>query len=444
MRKSLRSSFRKQFHQATRRLFGFLPRSARFAVFRAMVDCDPAPDSRLELKIADSKAELEACFRILHDAYVSSGFMKPDPSGMRVTAYHALPTTTTLCAKFDGEVVGTISIIREGVFGFPLQSIFDLSQVRAKEGNIAEISALAVHPSFRKTGGAILFPLMKFMYEYCTEFFDTRHLVIAVNPNKIELYESLLFFERLQENLVNSYDFANGAPAVGATLDLKSAPALFASVYGRRRDRKNLYKYFVETKLKNIRKPIRKYFTTNDPVMSVDVLDHFFNQVHSGFDGLDDRKKLLLKSIYNLPDYSRVLPDIPDEIELHHPLRQHQRYSIKCPGQIEFSSDGGPRRFEFNVIEVSLSGFQAECRDDLPDALPGSATIDLGQDERSFVRAMVVRHRRSEFTNYYGFHIDESDPAWARCVSALEQGQIHSDLGGLDEIPRESYERVPA
>ena len=32
---------------------------------------------------------------------------------------------------------------------------------------------------------------MKFMHAYCADFFDTRHLVIAVNPKKIELYEAL-------------------------------------------------------------------------------------------------------------------------------------------------------------------------------------------------------------------------------------------------------------
>ncbi len=136
-----------------RRLFAVLPRNQRFAIYRSFVDCDPSPSDRLQLKIADTKEELEACFRLLHDAYVGSGFMKPDPSGMRVTIYHALPTTTTLCAKYDGEVVGTLSLIRDSAFGFPLQSIFDLSGVRAKEGNIAEVSALAVHPKFRKTGG---------------------------------------------------------------------------------------------------------------------------------------------------------------------------------------------------------------------------------------------------------------------------------------------------
>lgn len=117
----------------------------RFSVYRSFVDCDPAPGERLLLKIADSRDELEACFSLLHDAYVDSGFMQPDLSGMRVTIYHALPTTTTLCAKWDGEVVGTISLIRESAFGFPLQKIFDLSDVRQKGGKLAEVSALAIH-----------------------------------------------------------------------------------------------------------------------------------------------------------------------------------------------------------------------------------------------------------------------------------------------------------
>jgi len=115
------SSLKKKFHQSLRKLFGVLPSRLRFKIYRQMVECDPAPDLRLELKIADTQEELEACFKLLHGAYVSSGFMLPDPSGMRITIYHSLPTTTTLCAKYDGKVVGTISMIREGVFGFPLQ-----------------------------------------------------------------------------------------------------------------------------------------------------------------------------------------------------------------------------------------------------------------------------------------------------------------------------------
>ena len=163
MNRTLASMARKRWHQGVRAAIGLLPQRWRFALYRALVDCDPHPDARRELKIADTQDELEACFRILHDAYVAAGFMKPDPSGLRVTVYHALPTTTTLCAKWDGRVVGTLSMIREGVFGFPLQSVFNLGALRSRTGKIAEVSALAIDPQFRRTGGGVLFPLMKFM-----------------------------------------------------------------------------------------------------------------------------------------------------------------------------------------------------------------------------------------------------------------------------------------
>jgi hypothetical protein len=142
-------------HRQSRAALALMPKSLRFAAYRNFVRCDYAPDSRLLLKIAESREELEACFYLLHEAYVGSGFMRPDASGIRVNIFHALPTTT-LYAKFDGQVVGTISLIRESAFGFPLQSIFDLRAVREKRGRIAEVSALAVDVNFRNTGGFVL------------------------------------------------------------------------------------------------------------------------------------------------------------------------------------------------------------------------------------------------------------------------------------------------
>lgn len=411
-----------------RRLFGFLPRNQRFAIYRSFVDCDPEPGDRLQLKIADTREELEACFRLLHDAYVSSGFMKPDPSGMRVTIYHALPTTTTLCAKYDGEVVGTLSLIRDSAFGFPLQSIFDLSGVRAKEGNIAEVSALAVHPKFRKTGGAILFPLMKFMYEYCTTFFDTRHLVIAVNPNRIELYESLLFFQRLTANVVENYDFANGAPAVGAWLDLHHAPAIFEQIYGARKPRKNLHAYFTQVKLPNIKLPQRRYYTTNDPVLTPDLLNHFFNVRTHGFASLEDHRKELLHSIYDLPEYDAVLPHIATLIGTGKKQRRYQRYSFKCPGYLTVTGGGSKVHYPLQVIEVSKYGFQARAKRPLPLNIWSDATVHLGQMETSTIKAIAVRDNINGLNGFYGFNLGEPDVVWLKFVNALTSGQTHGDL----------------
>lgn len=417
---------RKRFHQGLRKVFSTLPRETRFAVYRSFVDCDPAPSERLTLKIAESREELEACFSLLHDAYVDSGFMRPDPSGMRVTIYHALPTTTTLCAKWDGEVVGTISLIRESAFGFPLQKVFDLSAVRQKAGNLAEVSALAVHPKFRKTGGAILFPLMKFMYEYATRYFDTRHLLIAVNPNRIEMYESLLFFERLTANVVENYDFANGAPAVGAALDLQLGPAILEGAYRNKPPRKNLYAYFTKIQLPNLQLPNRRYFTTNDPVLTPALLDYFFNERTQGFANLDIRKKVLLHSIYDLQAYRQVLPEVPRQAAQ---TRQHQRFSVKCPGQIRLDdAETKFGEFSIQVIEVSEFGFQAYAKEELPLDRWSSATVHLGKSEISVVKVLAVRGKANGFNGFYGFRVGEPDLIWRKFVSVLQQGHTHEDL----------------
>lgn len=430
---TLLSRARRAMHKGMRKMFAFMPQSVRFAMYRSFVECDPTPDPHLTLKIADTQEELEACFRLLHDAYVASGFMKPDPSGMRATMYHALPTTTTLCAKYGERVVGTISLIRQSPFGFPLQSVFDLSSVEAEAGQIAEVSALAVHPEFRKTGGAILFPLMKFMREYCANFFDVRHLVIAVNPYHIEMYESLLIFRRLPQKTVASYDFANGAPAVGATLDLGQASALLGKAYAGKPVRKNLHHYFFKLTLPNIQVPARRYFTTNDPVMTAPLLDHFFNRKTQVFAQLDERKKAMLHALYDLPEYRAVLPPLQQQAAQMTTLRRHPRFSLKCSGSLEIAIDGQLQTVPLQVVDVSDEGFQAHAAVDLPLKVQGRITVHLGANEVSTGQAMVMRARRFDDVGAYGFLLVESDAVWHGCVSALQSGRTHHDL--LESAP---------
>ena len=424
MKNSRAPHIRKLVRRSLRKAFAFLPRLLRFSIYRSFVKCDSDPDARLVLKIADTQDELEACFKLLHDAYVGSGFMQPDPSGLRATVYHALPTTTTLCAKFDGEVVGTISLIRQSRFGFPMQTIFDLSEIHAEKGKIAEISALAVHPRFRKSGGSILFPLMKFMYQYSTTFFDTYHLVIAVNPDRIEMYESLLFFKRLQKNTVQSYDFANGAPAIGATLNLIQAPKLFKKIYGGKPKKKNLYSYFVKTKLKNIILPTRRYFTTNDPVMTPEMLDYFFNQRTQVFTHLSEHEKMLLASIYDMPHYQAVLPAVAQPGAGDQDFRQHQRHSLKCRGELTV----GDQTIALQVVEMSEDGFQAHAKSDVPLYVWSGVHIQLGSSETSTMQTMAVRGEWHGDYRYYGFKLGQPDLAWRKFVSALKSGTTAKDL----------------
>ena len=50
---------RKALHDGVRRSVAHLPRSWRFALYRAMVVCDPAPDPRLERRIEQRAGDAE-------------------------------------------------------------------------------------------------------------------------------------------------------------------------------------------------------------------------------------------------------------------------------------------------------------------------------------------------------------------------------------------------
>ncbi len=390
-----------------------------------MAAFDFSPDSRLILKIAETKEELEACFRLLHDAYVESGYMQPHPSGLRVTAYHALPTTTTLCAQYDGEVVGTISLIRDGVFGFPVQQAFDLHGLRQQDGQIAEASALAVSSAFRQYGGMTVFPLMKFMYEYCTKYFDTRHLVIAVHPKHVKFYESVLFVHRLQEKVVERYDFVNGAPAVAGSVDLFQAAELMRQAYAGKPRHRSLAAYFLDLDLPNIQWPSRRYHITNDPVMTPTLLDHFFNRRTSTFAQMDRRQIALLHSIYRTPEYRACLPALTQEEYAEALARRHPRYTLHCPATLTLNPPPDTSSIKLDVVDVSMEGFQAEAVDPVPLETWVQVEVELGLQRCSKLRAVAVREQETGGHRYVGFRLSLPDRAWRAFIQALERGQAH-------------------
>lgn len=311
-----RFSFVSQLHRFARFCLSMLPNALLFAFYRRLVCLDVQPSDKLEVKVAETQEELEACFRILHDAYASSNFMKKHPSGLRVTDYHALPSTVTICAKWEGKVVGTISLIRESEFGIPLGNAYDLSSLRREGGGIVEVSSLAIENSFRNNGGVVLFPLFKYIYEYSLTHLNCRHLTVAVNPSRIDLYEAILLFKRLPAAVVDSYDFANGAPAVGATLDLKYAYERYGEVYGKKPLEKNFHQYMCVKPLANLHYPEDQARHVADaPLMKPELLDYFFNQRTQAFAAMDASKRSALHKVYGVDrSYHSVLPLIEGAI----------------------------------------------------------------------------------------------------------------------------------
>lgn len=236
------------------------------------------PSENLEgliFKIADTEEELEASFRLVYDAYFELGYCEPNETKLRATIYHALPTTTTLIAVFQNQIVGTLTIVRDNRFNLPLEKVFDVSVLRKHSSRIAEITSLVIRKDFRREkGGQVLFPLLKLMYEYSTSYFGVDHLAITIHPKNIDFYQFLLCFEQIPHTEVKTYF---GTPAIALHLDLKCAPQEFKKHYADQPEHKNLYNFFVLKKNENhFLWPKRDYHKINDPIVSFSYFKKLF------------------------------------------------------------------------------------------------------------------------------------------------------------------------
>jgi hypothetical protein len=402
-----------------------LPNAMRPHAYREFMLRAPGPIPDLSMRLARNREDLAACYRLTHELYVKHGYMEPHASGMRITAYNALPTTTTLLAERGGVVVGTITLIRENSLGFPSQRVFDLEPVRATGGRVMEMSGLAVRDVERRRGQQVLFSLMKFALVYARDCFDIRHIVIAVHPSHFPFY-SALGFRRLGGTAVGAYDFVNGAPAMGGHVDLRRAPVFLRRCYGRMKAERNLYEFFCTTPLEHSSVPDPRSFDPNRPLLTPDLLHHFFVERTSVLDRLGGREKSLLKALYDAPEYQAALPASYSRLIVSDmPVRRHLRFEVERPAELTFINRAFPTRCTVQIVQASQGGFVARIAEPLPRTTSGELTIALDSGERSVLKVKLTR-RLSQ--TRYAFHIEQDDEGWRSFVVSLQRAAIDMDL----------------
>lgn len=387
-----------------RRTLAILPKKMRFFYLRRAIKVsNTPPPMNLSFKIAETKEELEQAYRILHDSYVESGFQEPEVSGMRIVKYFALPTTTTLIALWDGRVVGTMSIIRKGPFGLPIEDIFDLEKVSQGGKVVAEVSSLAIAAQFRHRRGALFLPMCKFFYLYAKKFMHLDRVVIAVNPAWADFYEGLLDFTPLDKKVVGSYNFANGAPAVGLYSDVTTWEDRFIKLYNHRKPSQNFYHYFVEQDLSCLKFPLRYFQKAMDPVMTPEMLNYFFREKSWVFNYLSQTEILALHSCYPYKEYRLILP----KLGANNP-RQNARYVVHATGE------AGMER-PFRVLDVSFKGMRLQGP--LPQKTNFDMFVQVSAGKTARLRGLI--HWMDPKSNSYGVEILEHDDIWREYIEHL-------------------------
>lgn len=174
------------------------------------------PYAPITIKVASTRAEREAAFRLVYQRYLGAGLCPPNPYQMRVTPYHLLPTTTLFVALYQGEVIFTLSLIGDGELGVPMQSIFpdEMNALRAQGVRFGELSCLADRRRELVRFLPVFVQVTRFMLQYSIRQGRER-FVIAVHPKHVRFYERFVGFrplagERLYGSVLNK-------PAVAAS-----------------------------------------------------------------------------------------------------------------------------------------------------------------------------------------------------------------------------------
>lgn len=184
------------------------------------------------VKVARSRAEFEGAFRLVYSSYLRAGLCSPSAQQTRVTPYHLLPSTDVIVGILRGEVISTLSLVRDGELGLPMESVYgdEVEKRRAAGLRLAEVSCLADRRKEPARFFGLFCDLSRVMVQMAAaEGID--QLLIAVHPRHARMYARAMAFQQFGEP--REYPLVNGNAAVALTLDMEWARAHQAVLWRR-------------------------------------------------------------------------------------------------------------------------------------------------------------------------------------------------------------------
>jgi ribosomal protein S18 acetylase RimI-like enzyme len=255
-----------------------------------------ADSCSITFKIAQSKEELESAYKLVWEAYVSTGLQHDTGAGIRFTKYHLLPSTKVLIAVYHPEldkespdfgkfneqsiVVGTLSIIEDSPLGLPMEEICgsNVMELRDNKHKLVEIVALAINPEYRKHNIAMY--LYKLMFEFVRHK-DITDVACSVTKKHLSFYRRMLLFKKLGK--IKEYSAANKLETQCHILNIKEAEVAAEAVYNSNHFDANLFTFFFTdtpeaNRLKGEGKPLSEELLTyfiNKDTLHLDELTKF-------------------------------------------------------------------------------------------------------------------------------------------------------------------------
>ncbi len=188
----------------------------------------PTIPSGVVIRLAEGGPETEAANRLVYQNYVEDGFWESDETQLETNRYLHSPHRVAWVAIKDGEVLGTLSIIRDNPQGLPSDTAQPalMGRLRAAGETLAEVSCLATRRS--RVAPQIVLWLMAWGMQYCFYNEGLDRLVASCKPQHADFYESVLCFSKLSAPIYYEYSHAVGYLI---SLQLLEAHQLLAARY---------------------------------------------------------------------------------------------------------------------------------------------------------------------------------------------------------------------
>jgi hypothetical protein len=226
-------------------------------------------------KIAETNDELKQAFTLIQENYENAKIVGKSTSGLRVTKYNLLPTTTVFIAVLNNEVIGTVSQILDTPMGLPADQISDLSMYREQGARISEISGLVVAKKWRSRNSAIFLALTTSVVNYAHQYLGSQYFVAVTHKRAKFFYEDIFLFKSLLRKK-NNYQFVNDTSAHPMIMDANDYPNNFKVSYGNTPPLKNPFNIFTDPVWKsNVILPEKNNFKISHNNISNETLEEF-------------------------------------------------------------------------------------------------------------------------------------------------------------------------
>jgi hypothetical protein len=185
---------------------------------------------KLEIKIAEALEEKRECFRIRYLAYEDIGYVTEEDYPTREITDKFDEYSIIFIALKDGRGAGTIRVTRDSEYGFQMEELFDLTELRKNCKNLWESSKIMALPGRKNK---VTLGLANIVYLFMKKN-KINDLCYMAHPDHARMYEKIGIYPFAETKIHPEI----GQPAVPLHWDLKNTKEPYLSVFNKEENTK--------------------------------------------------------------------------------------------------------------------------------------------------------------------------------------------------------------